>query len=468
MNISRRQFLQYCTASAAALGLSQLDLLKLQRALAGPSGCDCKGAPHVIWFQGQSCGGCTLSILNRMPIAADVGEDKGENCNNRCTWAGLPAMAGAVQDVVDLVVGDAVGTLGGTNPRAGWATFPKGYICLDYQTEVMAGAGGGASGNIADYIEAVVNSTTTPFFVGLSGAIPLLDHHKLVGLGGGLASAAGNWNAYVPGIISDNFRRKRSIAEILPWLALSPGFSGLVAFGTCASFGGIPAARGNWTAATGAYNYLINYLTAKLGVDVGELTTDSISVAPGVKFKDGIINVPGCAPHPDWMIYPIAHILLGLGLPTLDKRPMTNRVWYRGRQVYTRTIEKNTVADIYTDAKGYDVFCEACSKRTHDGTLQCYDLGGGPGNGDGDTQKEWCTGPQGCNGFMASPDCPTRRWNNFDDHTRNQWCVGQNWGMGDCGATITHTGANYVCQGCAEVDFPDGRSPFFHADKGYY
>ena len=35
MKISREQFLQYCTASAAALGLSQMDLLKLEKALAG-------------------------------------------------------------------------------------------------------------------------------------------------------------------------------------------------------------------------------------------------------------------------------------------------------------------------------------------------------------------------------------------------------------------------------------------------
>jgi hydrogenase small subunit len=67
MKITRRQFLQYCTASAAALGLSQLDLLKLEKALAANvCGCEDFDVPHVIWMQGQSCGGCTLSILNRI------------------------------------------------------------------------------------------------------------------------------------------------------------------------------------------------------------------------------------------------------------------------------------------------------------------------------------------------------------------------------------------------------------------
>jgi len=97
------------------------------------------------------------------------------------------------------------------------------------------------------------------------------------------------------------------------------------------------------------------------------------------------------------------------------------------------------------------VFCDVCDKKTLDGTLQCYDLGAGPGNGDGTAQKEWCTRPVGCNGYVATPDCPTRRWNNFDDHTTNNWCVG----------------ANYVCQGCAEPDFPDGRSPFFSGAKNF-
>jgi len=62
--ISRRDFLKYCGLSAAALGLGSLDLLKLEEALANPS------APSVIWLQGSSCSGCSVSFLNRISSTA--------------------------------------------------------------------------------------------------------------------------------------------------------------------------------------------------------------------------------------------------------------------------------------------------------------------------------------------------------------------------------------------------------------
>ena len=63
MFITRRKFLQYCVSAAAVLGLSQTDLLKLEKAL---TDCSSYGAPHVIWYEGQSCTGCPTSLLNRI------------------------------------------------------------------------------------------------------------------------------------------------------------------------------------------------------------------------------------------------------------------------------------------------------------------------------------------------------------------------------------------------------------------
>jgi len=56
--ITRRDFLKYCGVSAAALGLSKPDLIRLEEALANP------GGPKVIWLQGSSCTGCSMSFLN--------------------------------------------------------------------------------------------------------------------------------------------------------------------------------------------------------------------------------------------------------------------------------------------------------------------------------------------------------------------------------------------------------------------
>jgi hydrogenase small subunit len=443
MKITRRQFLQYCTASAAALGLSQMDLLKLEKALAADvCGCEDFGVPHVIWMQGQSCGGCTLSILSRMQTdyPAVLTETKPSGAHwDPTPLDGTTASPGApVQDVVDLLVGDAVGALTG-GVRPGWANFPNGYINLDYQSEVMAAAGD----LITDHVECLEDNT--PFFLALSGAIPLLDpYYKQVAptVPRQPFSVAGSFQFVRPPVYTDTAKEEKSIADVVEFLATSPNCLGVVAFGTCASYGGIPAARGNWTAATGAYNFLVKF-------------------AGHTELAGKIINCPGCAPHPDWMIFPVAYYILTSTIPSLDGTLARDKVWLKNSQVFSQDIPLNRAKAIYSADKGYSNFCEVCPKFDESGLKQCADLGAGPGSGFQNQQKEYCTRQSGCNGPYASPDCPTRRWNNFDDHQPNQWCVGS--GLGS--ATPNHTGANYVCQGCAEIDFPDGRSPFFNPNK---
>lgn len=70
MNVSRRSFLRYCGASAAALGLTPGDFGLLQKALANPNG------PRVVWLHGSSCTGCSVSLLNYISESAphDIGE----------------------------------------------------------------------------------------------------------------------------------------------------------------------------------------------------------------------------------------------------------------------------------------------------------------------------------------------------------------------------------------------------------
>lgn len=60
MNVSRRDFLKMCGVSAAVLGLSATELGQLEEALANPA------SPSVIWLQGSSCTGCSVSFLNRI------------------------------------------------------------------------------------------------------------------------------------------------------------------------------------------------------------------------------------------------------------------------------------------------------------------------------------------------------------------------------------------------------------------
>lgn len=68
MNLSRRSFLKHCMACAGTLKLSPLVLERLEAALAG------EGIPTIIWLHGSGCQGDSISFLNRIDTAADVGQ----------------------------------------------------------------------------------------------------------------------------------------------------------------------------------------------------------------------------------------------------------------------------------------------------------------------------------------------------------------------------------------------------------
>jgi hydrogenase small subunit len=94
MQLSRRAFLKYCGAGAAAIGLSTSDLGLLHAALAST------GAPEVIWIKGSSCDGCSISLLNRIAESAPatVADVLLNNINltfhtNLMTFAGESAVA---------------------------------------------------------------------------------------------------------------------------------------------------------------------------------------------------------------------------------------------------------------------------------------------------------------------------------------------------------------------------------------
>ncbi|EYE87288.1 hypothetical protein Q428_14135 [Fervidicella metallireducens AeB] len=59
MKMSRRDFLKWCTASAVALGITSVDLNKLEEIVLAA-----ETAPNIIWLQGSGCSGCSISMLN--------------------------------------------------------------------------------------------------------------------------------------------------------------------------------------------------------------------------------------------------------------------------------------------------------------------------------------------------------------------------------------------------------------------
>lgn len=160
-------------------------------------------------------------------------------------------------------------------------------------------------------------------------------------------------------------------------LTLAPQAQAILSIGTCAAYGGIPAGNPNPTAIQ----------------SVGELT--------GLAH----INIPGCPPHPDWIVYVIAHLLAGEA-PQLDANNRPVALFPRG--------EDGTIH-------------EHCPREDEDEASR-FGLDGR------------CLQELGCNGKHAHADCHARKWNNG-----TQWCIG----------------ANAVCIACTEPGFPDQFTPFF-------
>ena len=152
----------------------------------------------------------------------------------------------------------------------------------------------------------------------------------------------------------------RPAVEVLKTAAEGAAF--LVAVGTCASYGGLAAARPNPTAAKGV---------------------DQI-----VQGKT-IINIPGCPPIGDVIMATVVHYLLFDKAPALDAegRPLF---------AYGRTIH------------------EMCRRTTQfsEGDM-ATELGD-------ELQKTGgCLYPLGCKGLVTHNACPVMRWN-----MGTSWCVG--------------------------------------------
>jgi hydrogenase small subunit len=199
---------------------------------------------HVFWLAGMSCDGCSIAV----------------------TGATNPS----VEDL-----------LGGTIPG-----LPR--VVLHHPVLSIA-AGGGF---IKPFKQAVEGTLGAPYVIVLEGSVP--DDQSLEE---GYYSAMGA-GGFDPETENDQPNR------VTDWLRLlAPGAAAAIAIGTCATWGGIPAAAGNVTGSMSLMDYLGKDYTSALGVP--------------------IVNVPGCSPVGDNFTETVAAVLLflqGIGpLPDFDE-----------------------------------------------------------------------------------------------------------------------------------------------------
>lgn len=262
--------------------------------------------------------------------------------------------------------GCSVSLLNSTHPAI--ADVLLQLISLDFHPTLMAAEGESA----ISFMLRMAGEKQGQFFLVVEGAVP-------VGGGGRYC------------VIGEIQHRELTLESALRNMA--PRAAAVLAVGTCAAYGGVSAASGSVTGATGVRSFL-----------------NSAGI------HTPVVNIPGCPPHPDWM--------LGTLLVILD--------------LVRRKGLADGLAELVSllDADGRPSPFYGANTHATCPYLYLFDEGRMAGTL---TDKNGCRYDLGCKGPGAMCDSPVRRWNG-----KVNWCV-----------------ENALCIGCVQPDFPDGQSPFY-------
>ncbi|NLK42021.1 MAG: hydrogenase small subunit [Planctomycetes bacterium] len=146
-------------------------------------------------------------------------------------------------------------------------------------------------------------------------------------------------------------------------LELIPNAKAILAVGTCASFGGIPAADGNDTGSVGVKEFMEHH---------------------NLRWQNKLVNCPSCPTHPVSIVGTLAYLATGQ-YPEVHKELLAPRMYYQ-----------------------YSTH-DHCP-RYHDFERKIFAEHFG--------QPEGCLFKLGCLGPLTSTECPNRQWNSGVN-----WCI---------------------------------------------
>ncbi len=215
--MTRRTFMAIGARLAAVMGLGAAQIPRIAEALE-----ELARRPPVLWLQGQSCSGCSVSLLNSDPLGPD--------------------------------------------------RLLMEFISLVFHQTLSAATGHAAVQAVDKAIE------RGGFILAVEGAVPE-----------GMPKAC----TFGHETFKDQVVRAARAAKAV------------LAVGTCAAFGGIPAGENN--------------------------PTGSVSLPVSLKragVRTPTILVPGCPSHPDWLVGVVVHVLK-FGIPPLDDQGLPKAYFSR-------------------------------------------------------------------------------------------------------------------------------------------
>jgi hydrogenase small subunit len=215
---------------------------------------------------------------------------------------------------------------------------PGQHVNLRFHPTVMAGSGE----MTLKVLEETERRLAGAYFLVVEGAVPTAE--------GG-----------VYGTLGERGEKEITIADQVEELGRKA--AAVIALGTCAAFGGIPAGAPNPSGCMSVKDFFASR-----------------------RVKVPVINVPGCPPHPDWFVGTLAGLLL-FGLP----KPDDLDALLRPKAFYGATIHENCPRRAYFDEGKF-------ARKLSD-----------PG----------CLLELGCKGPVTHADCPLRLWNGGVN-----WCIG--------------------------------------------
>ena len=366
MKITRRQFLKYVAGTAAALGLTELQLSQLSQVLARPNALN---GPNVLWIQGQTCGGCITAFANVF-----VGVDQDESP--------LDLDAAGYSDI--LSIEPTVETLAGSNPTGQGSTTVEDVLIdiinLQYMNVVMAPDGELAS-SVLDYYKddyTAAGDFTDPVII-VEGAIPSDDFYC------GIGEYQGDYIG---------------MREFLQ--AVIPKSAAVIAYGNCASFGNVPGAN------NAKYDAITRRYESSNSIGVEKFMSDNnLSTATGLSVP---INITCCPGHPEALLLTVVDYLLVVAgtytlsqfLANLDDFHRPKSSLYLGYNLYNASLHSNCPRQ---DAYANGLF----SRRFGDTRGQYYG-------------KPPCLWKLGCQGQDVRTPCHTLGWSR--QHASNPYSTG--------------------------------------------